>query len=250
MPKEQLVLITGCNGGIGKALCRTFKASEYIVIGTDIHAQALTDCDLYLSFDLQELANDESVRTNFRNAVSDFATHRPARLKAIINNAAVQITGTLETVSVAEFELSQQVNVLAPFVLAKLFNASLRQAGGSIINIGSIHSRLTKPGFSAYSTSKTALGGLTRALALEFSGEVTVNTISPAATKTEMLLDGFKDNPEKFHELAAHHPVGRIAEPEEIAQLALFLCSENARFITGADLAIDGGIGGRLHDPV
>jgi NAD(P)-dependent dehydrogenase (short-subunit alcohol dehydrogenase family) len=250
MDNRQIVLITGCNGGIGKDLCRVFKASGYIVSGTDRHAQCQAECELYLPCDLQKLATDESVQGSFRDAVSEFAKQRSAHLKAMVNNAAAQMIGSLETLSIAEFELSLQVNVLAPFVLAKLFNIELRQIGGAIVNIGSIHSKLTKPGFSAYSTSKTALAGLTRALALEFCGDVTVNTISPAATKTDMLLDGFKDSPEKYKELAAHHPVGRIAEPEEIAQLALFLCSENARFITGADLAIDGGIGGRLHDPV
>jgi NAD(P)-dependent dehydrogenase (short-subunit alcohol dehydrogenase family) len=139
--------------------------------------------------------------------------------------------------------------VVAPFVLAKLFEELLRKARGSIINIGSIHSKLTKSRFCAYSTSKAALSGLTRALALEFSGEVNVNVILPGATRTAMLLAGFSEQPEKYQELESFQPVGRIAEPEEIAHLALFLCSDNARCITGADFPIDGGIGGCLHDP-
>ncbi len=249
MDKRKIVLVTGCNGGIGKALCREFSAAGYLVFGTDMHAERNVDCDRYLSCDLSSLAFDTTAQRRFQDAVSSMADEQSAALAAIINNAAVQITGSLEELSVADFQLCQQVNVVAPFVLAKLFDVPLRQAKGTMINIGSIHSRLTKPAFAAYSTSKAALSGLTRALALEYSGEVTVNTISPAATRTEMLLAGFKGQPEKYNELASCHPVGRIAEPEEIAYLALFLCSENARFITGADFPIDGGIGGRLHDP-
>jgi len=249
MTKDKLVLITGCNGGIGKALCHEFSAAGYLVIGTDLHAKKNVACDRYLSCDLAKLASDDATQVWFREAISGVVGEQSAKLAAIINNAAIQITGSLGELSISDFQLCQQVNVTAPFVLAKLFDVPLRQSKGSIINIGSIHARLTKPGFCAYSTSKTALSGLTRALALEFSGEVTVNTISPAATRTDMLLEGFKGREEKYDELASYHPVGRIAEPEEIACLALFLCSENARFITGADLPIDGGIGGRLHDP-
>lgn len=248
--KGSVVLITGCNGGIGKVLCREFTAAGYKVIGTDFHPVKNAECDLYFSCDLAELSSDDFIQTKFRDVVSVFLEGQLTKLAAIINNAAVQITGPLEKLSVSDFQLSLQVNVVAPFVLAKLFDSPLRQASGALINIGSIHSRLTKPEFSAYSTSKTALSGLTRALALEFAGDVTVNTISPAATKTDMLLEGFKGRQEKYNELGAYHPAGRIAEPEEIARLALFLCSEHARFITGADLPIDGGIGGRLHDPV
>lgn len=247
--KGKVVLITGCNGGIGKALCQEFNAAGYLVVGTDLHTEGKSECDRYLSCDLAALASDGVIQAWLRDTVSDFVDERSAKLKAIINNAALQIIGSLEELSVSNFQLCQQVNVTAPFVLAKLFANSLRHAKGSFINIGSIHSKLTKPDFCAYSTSKAALSGLTRALALEFSGEVTVNTISPSATKTDMLLDGFKGREEKYDELASYHPAGRIAEPEEIARLALFLCSENARFITGADLPIDGGIGGRLHDP-
>jgi len=247
---SKVVLITGCNGGIGKTLCREFMAAGYLVIGTDLHTKDSAKCDRYIACDLSVLASSSSTQTQFRDDVTNFVREQSAELKVIINNAAAQITGSLKALSISDFQFCQQVNVVAPFVMAKLFEVPLRQANGAFLNIGSIHSRLTKPGFSAYSTSKAALSGLTRALALEFAGDVTVNTVSPAATKTEMLLDGFRGQQEKYNELGAYHPVGRIAETEEIVRLVQFLCSENARFITGADLPIDGGIGGRLHDPI
>lgn len=250
MDKKKAALITGCNGGIGQALCLEFRATGYLVIGTDLHKKKEAECDLYLCCDLVELASDSKIRNWLQDAVCGFVDAQAASLQAVINNAAYQVVKPLRGLSVPEFYSSQQINVVAPFVLAQLFESQLRQAKGCIVNVGSIHARLTKPGFCAYSTSKAALSGLTRALALEFSDNVTVNAILPAATKTEMLLAGFSEHPEKFAELESCHPVGRIAEPAEIARLALFLCSEYARFITGAEIPIDGGIGGRLHDPV
>lgn len=249
MGKRIAALITGCNGGIGRALCLEFRAAGYLVVGTDLHQKMETDCDLYMSCDLLELATDRVSQTRFQNTLCGFLDEQSTDLKVLINNAALQITKPLSALSVCEFLASQQINVVAPFALAKLFEERLRNAGGSIVNIGSIHSTLTKPRFCAYSTSKAALSGLTRALALEFSGAVTVNSILPGATRTDMLLAGFREQLEKYQELESFQPVGRIAEPEEIAYLARFLCSDNARCITGADFPIDGGIGGCLHDP-
>ncbi len=250
MDQKTAVLITGCNGGIGKILCQEFNAAGYLIIGTDLHATEEVNCHLYLGCNLLELTSNSETQKWFKSAVEDFVNEQETGLQAVINNAAYQVVKPLYDLSVSEFHSTQQINVIAPFVLAHLFESSLRKHTGSIVNVGSIHSRLTKPGFCAYSTSKAALSGLTRALALEFSRDVTINTILPAATKTDMLLAGFSEHPEKLLELESYHPIGRIAEPVEIARLALFLCSENARFITGAEIPVDGGIGVRLHDPV
>jgi NAD(P)-dependent dehydrogenase (short-subunit alcohol dehydrogenase family) len=248
--KNKAALITGCNGGIGKALCQEFRAAGYVVVGTDMQEAGEADCDHYIRCNLIDLTTDDDTQARLREAVCKVLEKGPTVLRAIINNAAHQLVRPLRDLPVSEFLVSQQVNVIAPYAITRLFETALRESKGSIINIGSIHARLTKPGFCAYSTSKAALSGQTRGLALEFSGDVTVNTILPAATKTDMLLCGFSESPEKYTDLESYHPVGRIAEPKEIAKLALFLCSEDARFITGADISIDGGIGGRLHDPI
>jgi NAD(P)-dependent dehydrogenase (short-subunit alcohol dehydrogenase family) len=100
-----------------------------------------------------------------------------------------------------------------------------------------------------YATSKAALVGLTRALAVDLGSRVRVNAINPAAVATPMLLDGFKGKEALYAALGGMHPLGRIAEPAEIAQVALFLASRKAAFITGAAFDVDGGILSRLHDP-
>ena len=128
--------------------------------------------------------------------------------------------------------------------------ADLKCNKGSIVNIGSIHSKLTKPKFISYATSKTALLGLTQSMAVDCGSSVRVNAIQPAATATEMLLDGFKGSPEAFDKLKAFHPTNSIAAPLEIAEAVLFVISEQCQFLNGTVLDINGGIGSRLHDPI
>lgn len=249
MTERRAALITGSNGGIGKALCNAFHAAGYLVVATDLDDGPPSAADLFLRQDLCELVGDAAARTTFRDRLNEFTRTLHAKLHVLVNNAAIQITGSMDDATVDDFESSLRVNVAAPFALAKLFAAELRAARGSIINVGSIHGRLTKPGFCCYSTTKAALAGLTRALALDFAGEVTVNTVAPAATDTAMLRAGFHETPEKLAELAEYHPAGRIGDAAEVAQTAVYLASDQARFMTGAELAVDGGIGIRLHDP-
>lgn len=125
----------------------------------------------------------------------------------------------------------------------------LEQARGSVINISSIHARLTKAHFVAYATSKAALSGMTRAMAVDLGGRVRVNAIEPAAIATDMLKAGFAGQPEQFALLEACHPQGRIGTPAEVAALALAIADGELRFLHGACVAMDGGISGRLHDP-
>ena len=121
---------------------------------------------------------------------------------------------------------------------------------GSVVNMGSIHAKLTKPAFISYATSKTALLGLTQSIAVDCGSRIRVNAIQPAATATEMLLAGFEGKPEAFRALKKFHPTNSIAEPLEIAKAVEFLLSDSIPFTNGAVLDINGGIGFRLHDPI
>ena len=120
---------------------------------------------------------------------------------------------------------------------------------GSVVNVGSIHTRLTKPGFVAYSTSKAALSALTRGLALDYADRFRINCVEPASVSTPMLIDGFKDAPEKLRALESHHPQQRIATPEEIAELIFLISASGIGFLHGACIDISGAISSRLHDP-
>jgi NAD(P)-dependent dehydrogenase (short-subunit alcohol dehydrogenase family) len=118
------------------------------------------------------------------------------------------------------------------------------------VHIGSIHSQLTKPGFTAYATSKAALAGLTRAMAVELGGTVRVNAIQPAAIATPMLEAGFADAPHLKSQLDAFHPTGAIGSPADVARAVLFLLDPVNSFLNGCVLPLGGGIHSRLHDPV
>lgn len=243
---NQAALITGANGGIGEALCRIFADAGYLIIPTDCSDEKKLENSI-VPLDLAAFVADAGVRQTFINHVRERldGTH----LKVLINNAALQVLGGTDTITQKEFASTLDVNLFAPFLLTQCFLTDLEKAQGSVINIGSIHSYLTKPGFVAYATSKSALLGLSRALAVDLGGRIRVNTIQPAATETAMLKAGFEENPQDYETLQTYHPARRIASPIEVAQLALFLASDQANFITGAAMNIDGGIGVRLHDP-
>ncbi|KOR31966.1 hypothetical protein TI05_10285 [Achromatium sp. WMS3] len=247
MSKQAATLITGANGGIGKALCLSFMEADYFVIATDIGKQKCK-CDAYLELNLADLFNCTNQQQDFYEKVTQLLNH--IDLKGLINNAAIQKLGNIEQISTQEFIETLNINVTAPLILSQLFLKQLEKSKGTIINIGSIHAKLTKPRFVSYATSKAALLGLTQAMAVDLgSKKIRVNIIQPAATATEMLIAGFEGKKDSLKELEQYHPIGRIAEPKEIAELAVFLVSDKAKFISGSAIGIDGGIGGRLYDP-
>ncbi len=249
MPEHRAVLVTGCAGGVGSALSRAFSEAGYVVIGTDLQRPREAAPDYFLSADLEALVLDSEALKRFERDVLQLLVDADAELACLVNNAALQVTGSLTEVSIADFERSQRVNVTASLALVKTFAERLAGANGAVVNIGSIHARLSKAGFGAYAVSKSALSGLTRSLALDLGGRVTVNAILPAALDTAMLRDGFRHDPDKLAEVGGFHPAGRIGSPQEVAKIAVFLCSPDARFITGVEIGVDGGIGVRLHDP-
>lgn len=246
---SKAVLITGALGGIGKALCTEFRKAGYFVIGTDLK-QGDADCDVLVNLDVQDLCRKPSVVHDFKIEVLRLLESSGSRLTAIINNAATQLLNKTEEITIDEWDKTLQVNLVAPFFLVQTFLSQLEANSGSVVNIASVHATATKPDFVCYATSKSALVGMTKAMAVDLGSKMRINAISPAAVATPMLLAGFEGRDEEFKKLARMHPAGRIGIPAEIAKVALFLCSEAAGFITGSCLAVDGGIGSRLHDPV
>lgn len=239
-------LVTGAAGGIGQALCLAFRRAGYRVIGTDMKP-TVEDCDVFIPLDVTSMLASEAAQADVIDSLRCVLdTHG---LDVLVNNAAVQVLGSTQELSVRDWQSSLDTNVVAPFALIQGLLPELTRARGSVVNIASIHAEQTKPGFAAYATSKAALVGMTRSLAVDLAGSVRVNCINPAATATPMLVDGFDGREEALGQLGACHPMGRIAEPEEVARVAVFLAGADASFINGACLAVDGGIGARLHDP-
>lgn len=241
-------LITGAAGGIGRGLVGAFTDSGYRVIALDNAPQpAGLTCWKYLHVDLQRLVSDPVYAAETLSVITGLIGD--GGLDVLVNNAAIQLLGGVESLSVADWRTTLDVNLLAPFVLTQALLPQLEAAGGCVINMSSIHARLTKANFVAYATSKAALSGMTRAMAVDLGSRVRVNAIEPAAIATDMLKAGFADRPAQFAQLEGCHPQGRIGTPEEVAALALAIAGGEMRFLHGACIGMDGGISGRLHDP-
>lgn len=242
-------VITGAAGGIGQALVRAFTDAGYAVLATD--RQPRPDglaCAHYLQLDIGRTVHDEAA------AAQAFAQVRAAfghtsGIDALVNNAALQVLGGADTLTHADWQATLNVNLLAPFFWTQGLLRELEAAHGSVVNISSIHARLTKKDFVAYATSKAALSGMTRALAVDLQGRVRVHAIEPAAIATDMLKAGFAGRPDAYDQLQACHPAGRIGTPDEVAAAAVWLASGSPGFLQGACLALDGGIGNCLLDP-
>lgn len=245
---ENVVIITGSSGGIGSALCQYFHNHGWFVVGTSRTQNTENNgCDAFIPADLNSLVTEPEAMSAFVDAVRQAVGGR--LIKSLINNAAIQILGKTSELTASDFSLSFNVNVVAPFLLTQAFLAHFVRNSGNVLNIGSVHAQATKSDFAAYATSKTAMHGLTRALAVDLGPDVRVNTLAPAATATPMLKAGFEGREEAYKALANAHPIGRISDVSEVAKAALFLCSDDASFMTGTTVYTDGGVLSRLHDP-
>lgn len=242
------VLITGAAGGIGRALVTRFLSAGHDVIATDI-VERPTDleCAHYLQIDLERTVEDAGYAdSQFATIIACMNGHG---LKALINNAAIQILGGVDSLTRQEWRKTLDINLLAPFLWTQALLSELEKTNGSVVNISSIHARLTKQNFVAYATSKAALSGMTRAMAVDLQGRVKVNAIEPAAIATPMLLAGFTDQPELLDDLNACHPAGEIGKPADVANIVAAIVDGSLPFLHGACIPLDGGIGGKLHDP-
>ena len=163
---------------------------------------------------------------------------RHGRLDVAVNNAGGSPSAPAATVSPRFVEKVVGLNLLAPFYVAQAANAVMQDSpdGGVILNIGSVAALRPAPGTSAYAAAKAGLAVLTRGLALEWAPKVRVNTVSPGLVRTGS--DTYGDDPSAVE---ATIPMGRLAEPSDIAAACLFLSRPEAAFITGADLVVDGG---------
>lgn len=238
------VIITGVNGGIGKALSGAFSDNGYTTIGLDI-VHDDSNCDYFIPIDLNRFASDTEYRIEKSHKILELSSD----LEVLINNAAIQLLDDTSNIKEGDWFKTLNINLSSPFFLSQLCFDSLKKNKGSIINIASIHAKQTKRNFVAYATSKAALEGLTRAMAIDTQGTIRVNAISPAAIETKMLKDGFKGKEELLDQLKSFHPSQAIGTTEEVARLALFLSDKKNAFLNGSVISLDGAISSFLHDP-
>lgn len=238
---SKVILITGANGGIGNKLCEKFYQSNWIVIGTDI------SCDCQHNFYYQYLPFN-LVNPLKAMELINFIQKEYDRLDCIIHNAAIQVCKPIWEMELTEWDDIYNCNLRIIFLLIKYGIELLKKSQGSIINIASVHSVVTSNHIAAYASSKAAIVGLTKNLAIELGPlGIRVNSISPGAIETDMLKSGLArghhgegDINLALEKMNQSHLLGKIGQPTDVAELAYFMTTQG-NFITGANYLIDGG---------
>jgi len=238
-------LITGASKGLGKAMAVALAGAGAGVALVSRDTTKLTEVAAQIMADggrAEVFAADVADETQVARVRDEFEKKFGGKLHILINNAGINIRKSVTDFTLAEWNSVMNTNVTSVFLMCRAFVPMMKGQGyGRIISMTSIMSHISLPGRTAYSTSKTALLGFTRALALELAAEkITVNGISPGVFSTEMNIP-LMQNPELSAQFMSKIPLGRWGSPEEIGKLALYLCSPDAGFITGTDIVIDGG---------
>ena len=221
--KDKVAVITGGAKGIGRCIAMMFREHGAAVCVIDVMPQTFP-VDFYYQGDL---ASEVVLRQFVDEVLGKYGC-----VDFLINNAPPLFKG-IDECSYDEFNNALRVGVSAPFMLTKLLKDHFR-AGAVIVNISSSRDRMSQPQSESYTAAKGGISALTHALAVSLSGKVRVNSISPGWIETGETVYSGPD--------AVQQPAGRVGRPEDIAGMVLFLCSEEAGFITGENICIDGGM--------
>jgi NAD(P)-dependent dehydrogenase (short-subunit alcohol dehydrogenase family) len=237
-------LVTGASRGLGKAMSLALAGAgaQLALVGRDREALDATAAEVRAlgataQVFLADVSEEASVLALEKAVVAHFGS-----VNILINNAGMNLRKKITDFTLDEWNRVMATNVTSAFLMCRSFVPHMRgHAYGRILNMTSIMSHVSLPERTAYSTSKAALLGMIKALALELAPDgITVNGISPGPFATEMNLPLMND-PEKNALFVSKIALGRWGKVEEIGQLAVFLCSEGGSFITGTDVLIDGG---------
>ena len=241
---DKVAIITGASKGLGKAMALALAEAGAKLALVSRNVEQLTETAAAVrkfGADAEVFTADVTDEQQVRR-VETSVLERFGKPQILINNAGINIRKQVTEFTLDEWRQVMDTNLTGAFLMSRSFIPQMKGQGyGRIINLTSIMSHVALPGRAAYAASKTALLGFTRALALELAPEaITVNGISPGPIATEMNVP-IQQDPEANRQFIAKIPLGRWGKPEEIGSLAVFLCSEEAGFITGTDFLIDGG---------
>jgi NAD(P)-dependent dehydrogenase (short-subunit alcohol dehydrogenase family) len=246
---KKVALITGGGKGIGRAISEVFarRGATVYILDSDERAAAVA-CEAinqqggtahFRACDVTDLASVEAT-------VADLCAEAP-RLDIVVNNAAIAHIGTAETTTPEDMDRLLNVNVKGVYHVLHATLPRMKERGGVVLNIASIAAEVGLTERFAYSTTKGAIRTMTFSVAKDYLAHgIRCNCISPARVHTPF-VDGYLAQhypgreEEMYDKLSKTQPIGRMARPEEIAALALYLCSDEAGFITGCDYPIDGG---------
>ncbi len=242
MLKNKVAVVTGGARGIGKAICRTFAENDadvaFLYAGNDTAAKE-TEAELSaLGIKAKaykcNVADFEAVSAVFKDIIEEFST-----VDILVNNAGITKDKLMLSMKPEEFEAVIDTNLTGAYnTIKQVYQVMMRKKSGKIINVSSVSGLMGNAGQTNYSSSKAGLIGLTKSVAKELASRgICCNAVAPGFVDTDMTT-AFKDN----KELRDAIPMKRFAAPEEIAQLVLFLASDNSNYITGEVIRIDGGL--------
>ena len=218
MFENKVAVVTGGAHGIGKCICEEFAKAGAHVCTIDLQENP---------YFVGDLGEEKTVRQFAQKVIDQYG-----RVDFLINNAKPCMKG-IDQCSYEEFNYALRVGVSAPFLLTQLFLPYFAP-GASVVNISSSRDRMSQPFTESYTAAKGGISALTHALAVSLGGKVRVNAVSPGWIDTDFAVYSGPD--------ASQHPAGRVGNPKDIASLVLFLCSEQAGFITGENICVDGGM--------
>ncbi|HEX3858727.1 MAG TPA: SDR family oxidoreductase [Pseudolabrys sp.] len=234
----KIILVTGAAGAIGAAVVAAIKRAGGQAIATDLTSKGM------------DAALDVTAEADWQRVSADVES-KHGRLDGLVNAAGIAIVGTIEKTDFAAWRRVLSVNLDGAFLGCKYAFPLLRKQGGSIVNLSSVSGLVGGHNLAAYNASKGGLSLLTKSIALHgarFKPPVRCNAVCPAFLEGPMVdavAQGTKNPDAVKHKLAADIPLGRLGQPTEVADLCVYLLSDESGFITGADLPIDGGLTAR-----
>ena len=245
---SRIAVVTGAGAGIGRAIALELARDGARVIVADIDLEAASETVALIAAG-GRFAEAHAVDVASPDAVAALARHvltSHGDASVLVNNAAIQVNATVEHTTWEQMRRVVDVNLGGVFLCSKHFLPQLRTARGSIINVSSVNGFFAEPGCAVYAATKAAIIGMTRAMAIDHGGEgVRVNCICPGYVDAGLAASYFaaQKDPQAARSAAGSlHALGRIGSPDEIARSVRFLASDDAAFMTGAVLVVDGGL--------
>jgi acetoacetyl-CoA reductase len=244
MDSQRVAIVTGGMGGLGEALCHKLSQHGHRVVATyspgNDHAPAWLEEQKAAGFDFStymiDVADFSSCEAGIKKILNDIG-----RIDMLVNNAGITRDATLKKMTLEDWQAVMRTNLDSVFNMTKqVLHGMLESQWGRIINISSVNGQKGAFGQANYAAAKAGVHGFTKALALEVANKgITVNTVSPGYLRTKMVMKVPQEvlNTKVLPEI----PVGRLGEPDEVASLIAYLCSDDAAFVTGANLAVNGG---------